>query len=143
MTKDDALKMALECAERCESIDGIDWSDTIDAIKEALAQPEQEPVRLQCVTCGTVYADGVPPQVTQPEQKPVAWTVAGQVRDWGKDFSAYQTQHYVRPIYTSPPKREWVGLTEDEIDSALGVYDSFGGRLDARNIEAKLKEKSA
>ena len=37
-------------------------------ICEALAQPEQEPVRLQCVTCGTVYADGVPPQVTQPEQ---------------------------------------------------------------------------
>ena len=34
---------------------------------------EQEPVRLQCVKCGTVYADGVPPQVTQPEQEPVAW----------------------------------------------------------------------
>ena len=34
---------------------------------------EQEPVRLQCVTCGTVYADGVPPQVTQPEQEPVAY----------------------------------------------------------------------
>jgi hypothetical protein len=26
---------------------------------------EQEPVRLQCVTCGTVYADGVPPQRTE------------------------------------------------------------------------------
>ena len=34
---------------------------------------EQKPVRLQCVTCGTVYADGVPPQVTQPEQEPVAY----------------------------------------------------------------------
>ena len=44
--------------------------------------------------------------------------------------------------YTSPPQRPWVGLTEDEIDSALGVYDSFGGRLDARKIEAKLKEKN-
>ena len=39
MTKE-VLKQALECAERCESIDGIDWSDTIDAIKEALAQSE-------------------------------------------------------------------------------------------------------
>ena len=39
-----------------------------DALRAALAEPEQEPVRLQCTTCGTVYADGVPPQV--PEQKP-------------------------------------------------------------------------
>ena len=41
------------------------------------------------------------------------------------------------------PKREWVGLTDEEIDAALGVYDSFGGRLDARKIEAKIKEKNA
>ena len=40
-------------------------------------------------------------------------------------------------------KRDWVGLTDEEIDSALGVYDSFGGRLDARKIEAKLKELNA
>ena len=40
-------------------------------------------------------------------------------------------------------KREWVRLTDEEIDSALGVYDSFGGRLDARKIEAKLKELNA
>ena len=26
-------------------------------------QSEQEPVRLQCVVCKTVYQDGVPPQV--------------------------------------------------------------------------------
>ena len=51
MTKDEALKMALECAERCESIDGIDWSDTIDAIKEALAQPKQELVGDEWTPC--------------------------------------------------------------------------------------------
>jgi hypothetical protein len=45
-------------------------------------------------------------------------------------------------LYTAPPKREWVGLTDDEIDEALDFYDSFGGRLDARKIEAKLKEKN-
>jgi uncharacterized protein involved in tolerance to divalent cations len=44
MTKlDEVLKLALECAERCESIDGMySWSDTITAIKEALAQLEQK-----------------------------------------------------------------------------------------------------
>ena len=43
----EALKLALECAERCEEIDGMySWSATITAIKEALAQTEQEPVLL-------------------------------------------------------------------------------------------------
>lgn len=38
MTKQkEALKLALECAERCESLDGMySWADTITAIKEAL-----------------------------------------------------------------------------------------------------------
>ena len=40
----------------------------------------------------------------QPQQEPVAWTVAGQVRDWSKDFSAYKTQHYVQPVYIFPPQ---------------------------------------
>jgi hypothetical protein len=35
----EALKLALECAERCEAIDGMySWSATITAIKEALAE---------------------------------------------------------------------------------------------------------
>jgi Zn finger protein HypA/HybF involved in hydrogenase expression len=97
MTKDEALKLALEaledlrdqtetppdgncschiappCAD-CVDYSGIRYAikqatKAITAIKEALAQPEQEPVRLQCVKCGTVYADGVPPQVAQPEER--------------------------------------------------------------------------
>ena len=33
------VKLALECAERCEAIDGMySWSETITAIKEALAE---------------------------------------------------------------------------------------------------------
>lgn len=36
---EDAVKLALECAERCEAIDGMySWSETITAIKEALAE---------------------------------------------------------------------------------------------------------
>ena len=50
MTKDEALKLALEALEQLDGIDTetecvtIDVGDVIDAIKEALAQPEQEPV---------------------------------------------------------------------------------------------------
>ena len=45
----EALKLALECAERCEAIDGMySWSATITAIKKSLAQT-QEPVG--CAEC--------------------------------------------------------------------------------------------
>jgi hypothetical protein len=37
-----------------------------------------------------------------PVQEPVAWTVSEKVTDWSKDFSAYQTKHYTRPVYTPP-----------------------------------------
>lgn len=48
---------------------------------------KQEPVRLQCVTCGTIYADGVPPQVAQPKQKLWLWKnfVDGRPEYWAFD----------------------------------------------------------
>lgn len=40
----EVLKLALECAERCEAIDGMySWSATITAIKEALTQTQEPP----------------------------------------------------------------------------------------------------
>jgi hypothetical protein len=60
----------------------------------------------------------------------------------------------LKPLYTAPPKREWAGLTdgeiEDEWQSLMAKYieevdSSYWGRCDfefARAIEAKLKEKN-
>jgi hypothetical protein len=43
-------------------------------------------------------------------------------------------------LYTSPPQRQWVGLTRDEV---LDIEDAAKHPLDfARSIEAKLKEKN-
>jgi len=59
MTKDEALRMAIE------ALDNADYhraDEAITAIKAAL-EAKDEPVRLQCVVCNTVYEDGVPPQV--------------------------------------------------------------------------------
>ena len=44
------------------------------------------------------------------------------------------------PLYTAPPKREWVGLTDDEREELLETKD-WGGSLIAAT-EAKLKEKN-
>ena len=51
MTKDEALRMALEALEELHGIDTetecvtIDVGDVIDAIEEALAQPQRTPVK--------------------------------------------------------------------------------------------------
>jgi hypothetical protein len=51
------------------------------------------------------------------------------------------------PLYTAPPKREWVGLTIDEIDVLYGVNCGDGGPTAiceqfVQAVEAKLKEKN-
>ena len=43
--------------------------------------------------------------------------------------------------HTAPPKREWVGVTGDEIDD-IAAESGFGYINVARAIEAKLKEKN-
>ncbi len=45
-------------------------------------------------------------------------------------------------IYTSPPKREWVGLTDAEIHDMNGYEEDRRMYRFARAIEAKLKEKN-
>ena len=42
----------------------------------------------------------------------------------------------------APSKREWVGLTDEEIDYLEDVIDPAMYRVFARRIEAKLKEKN-
>ena len=49
------------------------------------------------------------------------------------------------PLYTAPPKREWVGLTDQEINSVCYKRDWTAHWTDttfARAIEAKLKERN-
>ena len=47
--------------------------------------------------------------------------------------------------YVYPPKREWVGLTDDELLQLSNKWRIiYGGHIDdfAKEIEAKLKEKN-
>jgi hypothetical protein len=98
---------------------------------------------------------------TQPEQKPVAWSVFNKrtKKHWYTNDSKYTTQHYaneyshlepegspsmiVVPLYTTPPKPEWVSLTDDEIMQMYCEPRSDREMLEfAREFEAKLKEKN-
>jgi hypothetical protein len=134
MTKDEGLKLALEALEGVlddapkvfdASISGgtyevIQCRDAITAIKEALAQPAQEPV---------------------------AWIVefenGEQELHWNDTKAALgETQ---TPLYTTLPQRPWVELTDEDIKKSY--EDAYkvaqGRRLEvafARVINDKLKE---
>ena len=120
MTKDEALKLALEALDciysplHVREIEKV--GNAMKIIKEALAQPEQEPV---------------------------AW-----VTGWHDGRCVIRAANHaaILPIgialYTAPPRREWVGLTGEEIADLTLAYAGYPVRL-TEAIEAKLKEKNA
>jgi hypothetical protein len=60
------------------------------------------------------------------------------VTDNPQDFT---DQHRALPLYTHPPRREWVGLTDEDI--AMLDWESFATKRDCvQAIEDKLKEKN-
>ena len=158
--KDEALRLALEFLESGNFVYPTSLST---AIKEALAQPAQEPVAWMrpseegydsafrdhstVVACtGNPWTGWVPlyttPPAAQPAQEPVAWICYGATGK--RDIDFYEADIDKLPIgtqlYTTPQPRPWVGLTDEERDEILDSYLTAGGR--ARAIEAKLKEKN-
>jgi hypothetical protein len=80
----------------------------------------------------------------QPEFEPVAWisTSSAKMIHWTSDKPAYGDDWI--PLYTAPPQREWVGLTDEEIKACAKGGRSIGISFhDAiRKAEAKLREKN-
>ena len=144
MTKDEALRMALEALEGADQID-CDMQAAITAIKKALAQT-QEPVAWEQFhehMAGPFYK--APPQ---PEKEPVAWGVfEGNLHDMFFSPSEAQemadlkgTHAEVRPLYITPPQRTWVGLTAKEKHEFRYSHMTTADFIE--DIEAKLKDKN-
>jgi hypothetical protein len=107
-----------------------------------------------CQYCNPEYMD----DDAQPAQEPVAWrTFDGE---GGYDYRAYDmNEHYaeewnnrnpnhkgwVEALYTTPPQRPWVGLTDEIIEnifqSAADADEETHIRF-ARAIEQHLKSKN-
>jgi hypothetical protein len=82
-------------------------------------------------------------RLAQPEQEPVAWADMA-VRGEDKGLSWTPGHFHKTPLYTAPPKREWVGLTDGEIDilSCEMVKGDKSVNWLCKVLEAKLKEKN-
>ena len=135
MTKDEALKLALEALQNPWKAGPDGVADAIIAIKEALAQPEQDG---KCKYC----TDGCPACDARklPEQERFLVATIG---NWGRvEWADGVFPSLGDKMYSAP--HTWVGLTLDErielaqdVDWAIGAYCEY-----AEKIEAKLKEKN-
>ena len=138
MTKE-ALKLALEAFGEINWSNNSQWQSdrakvAIATLKEALANEALEKMAENARELGLDY---------EPEPVPVAvvrWNDIGHI-SWRTHVMLSDDT----PLYTTPPQRTWVGLTDEEIwqlvnDCVLGGDlhpDKF-----ALIIEAKLKEKN-
>jgi hypothetical protein len=100
------------------------------------------------------------PLYTQQEQEPVAWRAKNFYQNqegwFYVDHLTDLIQPKFEPLYTTPPQRTWVGLTEEEMLECLKAVDVATAvnllmsqyempptfKVYAQAIEAKLKEKN-
>jgi len=82
-------------------------------------------------------------------QEPVAYiNVEKRILEWAK-LTSWETPTVVNlpkiPLYTHPPQRTWVGLTDEDLEPLCNewriVFGSWTYEF-AKAIEAKLKEKN-
>ena len=127
MTNKEVMQMALDALQDAKA---SYWTqklqNTIEALRTALAQPKPEPVAWMYK--GEPWFDGK------------LWNEKIEVTK-DKLVAMFKDQN-AKPLYATPPKREWVGLTDEEIAEAIGAEPDDIYLADFRKVEAKLKEKN-
>jgi hypothetical protein len=163
MTKDEALKLALEALEQLQggctdhddgTVEAITvWCpEVIDAIKEALAQPDafeqgrQEGMK-QERALWTLTKLGQEIEA----QEPVAWMFLDDLKSF-ETTDAYANAYSIEMViptqseavwlYTTPQERPWVGLTQEE-EMLIATTPNKTRHWVVCATEAKLKEKNA
>jgi hypothetical protein len=119
----------------------------LPALRTAIetAEKQEPPVQFKCTVVDDQHPAGVPLEQwgTAAQQEPVG-EVSGH--DWSTGL-LYRDLEPGTPLYTAPPKRPWVGLTDEEAMQTWGLVIKYAPgevRLKdfARLIQDKLKEKN-
>jgi hypothetical protein len=84
--------------------------------------------------------------LAQPEQEPVAWMVRdcidGSWYPCAFENPAGTIKGESKPLYTTPPSKPWVNLTDEEIAQVVGSPLDEVYLIDFRRVMKKLKEKN-
>ena len=118
--------------------------EAFEKIYEGCGEVKKDNLSKQSNELATLVRKDCIPQIealrqalAEPEREPLVWmNKHGHV-------ASFQNEEYKDPLYTAPPKREWVGLTDEEIDAAVKSCNTLDTYKYFRAIEAKLKEKNA
>ena len=130
----EALKLALSTLEGWDNHGKWVWPET--ALEQAKRNTKEAITAIKA-------ALSQPPLPVQPVQEPVAFICQGNLY-MAEDVDKYCTATHIS-LYTAPPKRPWVGLTDEEIGTAYVAWDATGGAsfVDfARIVEQLLKDKN-
>jgi len=119
----------------------VDADDTSQKRVDEMVKTEHD----RAVELGQAYERGWNAALAQ--QEPVAWLSTDCIGERYLCFTKPKDNDPVQPLYTTPPKREWVGLTDEEIQKVVSKKwwdweDAFDIEGFSRAIEAKLKEKN-
>jgi hypothetical protein len=166
----EAMKQALEALEK----HGCAWlshekqyAKAITSLRQAIAVYESAPPECQTEAEKTAFAFGwwKAMEAQQAEKQEPKCVVIVEVfeKDWRLEYMSLPVGRHKlyaqQYLYTHPqPKREWVGLTDDEMNEAMdywsdGSRSAYGGAHAAdgeyvsmistwQYIEEKLKEKN-
>ena len=137
MTDKEVMQIALETAEQIAIADYRHWEELASLGEfERWARSRANHI-----------AEALRARLAQPEQKPVAWFCKLPDNKISIKIVGKPTEGNWQPLYTAPPQREWVGLTDDELHAlhfelkvqTMGGINTLGMY---RILEAKLKEKN-
>ncbi len=149
----EAIEEAIEVLEDAsadmliETGDKNYYVEAIAVLRQALVDPEQksDPSAWHgWVLREVLFDNGEPIGHREPEQEPVAWRSTSPDGKLSNKFACKPTEgNWVEPLYTAPQKKEWVGLTKEDMpDGDNPMFDTdefYAGMVWA---EAKLKEKN-
>jgi hypothetical protein len=149
----EAMKQALEALELGESKLRF---EAITALRAAIESQERVMKLRQDIAHHLALADGINAELamqrlTDVQQEmehsedvlemvePVAWVEVWD--DYAKKY-ALEKVNPDTPLYSHPPRREWVSLTDEEIEDCWDGYLSDYQLEMIRAIETTLKEKN-
>ena len=133
-TQTEALNLALEALDQLTnaadtfSVSGVYFNEEVWAKK--------------CLSDAYFAITAIEQALAQPEQEPLAWIEhhkGGDNLNWEEVNHSYAK---ATPLYTTPPQRTWVGLTDEEVNELVEhtECEDYYGLVEA--TEAKLKDKN-